>query len=86
MEYMKQVVCVGIFHRNISHTAWKHIHHGKELTLFQDMCVQTHVHKTIKCIKLKIYIKVVMTQSKEILRCSYHSCKYYFCPITVYCA
>ena len=44
MEYMKQVVCVAIFHRNISHTAWKHIHHGKELTLFQDMCVQTHVY------------------------------------------
>ena len=58
---------------------------GKELMLFQDMCVQTHVHKTIKCIKLKIYIKVVMTQSKEILRCSYQSCKYYS-PIIVYCA
>ena len=50
------------------------------------MCVQTHVHKTIKCIKSKISIKVVIPQSKEILRCFYHSCKYYFCPITVYCA
>lgn len=75
------MVCASIFHKNISHYLEANISWERTSRHFE-ICVYTHMHKTIsKMYKIENLHQGCNDTVKEILRCSYHSHNYYFCPI-----